>query len=65
MGWLGRILGRPDATHATDPAASRCNECGMTAGRHTDWCPLAPADREEARAAEPRASSARGEDAPG
>lgn len=36
MGLIGKLFGGSD--ESTD-AADRCNECGMTGGRHTDWCP--------------------------
>lgn len=28
-------------------AKDRCNECGMTGGRHTDWCPAATTDSDD------------------
>ena len=36
MGVFTRLFGKSD--RATTGAA-RCNECGMTGGGHTDWCP--------------------------
>ncbi len=40
MGILGGLFGRSSAGKGTDP--SRCMECGMTSGSHTDWCTAVP-----------------------
>ncbi len=37
MGILGGLFGRSQARKGADP--SRCMECGITGGTHTDWCP--------------------------
>jgi len=47
MGVFGKLFGKGGEG---TPGQARCNECGMTAGSHTDWCPLVAAEGEgEAR----------------
>lgn len=46
MGLLGRLFGKSDGR---DTAADRCNECGMTGGRHTEWCPAVAEDGDQER----------------
>jgi len=36
MGMFAKLFGR---SRRTGTHEVRCNECGMTGGEHTDWCP--------------------------
>jgi hypothetical protein len=61
MGFLGGLFGRSrDRKHA---ATDRCMECGMTKGRHTDWC-TASDDVAAASAAQAAPETAAPETAP-
>lgn len=40
MGLFERIFRRSDEGKRED--SDRCMECGMTGGKHTDWCPITP-----------------------
>jgi hypothetical protein len=41
MGVLGNLFGKKEPQ-----SRDRCMECGMTEGRHTDWCPAHRLDEE-------------------
>ena len=41
MGLFERMFRRSGERKRED--GDRCMECGMTGGKHTDWCPAAPA----------------------
>ena len=40
MGLFERIFRRSGERKRED--GDRCMECGMTGGKHTDWCPVVP-----------------------
>lgn len=55
MGLFGRLFGKSDRRDAT---VARCNECGMTGDRHTDWCPAAAEAPRDAAAGRPATDGA-------
>lgn len=48
MGLFGSLFGKSKMRQEGEP---RCNECGMTGGRHTAWCPATAPQDDEASSA--------------
>jgi hypothetical protein len=57
MGVFGKLFGKGGERVGGE---ARCNECGMTAGAHTDWCPLLEAEQKAPQRAAEKGSPSRG-----